>query len=301
MKCFIINLSLKMTKKSMKNKSENFNPRSKSKSANVDYFDGRKDVSNLAAGDSYYIADFMRKGRAEIFENLINEIEWDQMFNLNADSKASVQAIPRMVSGQTYKDRRPIYRMPGCNERNIRTRDWTPTVAKIRDMASKEVDQELNHCVCTLFRDSSDSLGFHKDKLLDLKENTLILSISFGDVREITFVADEKNRKHKQVVTLQPGSLLAIGPKTNKNYVHGILKSEKECGPRISLSMRTISSFVTSEGKIVGDGEEFQEMNYPFIKSYDKEEEYTEEVKEEMERLREESKRRLSEIIEKFK
>ena len=87
-----------------------------------------------------------------------------------------------MVQGQTDKTGplSCIYRMPGCNQSNIQTENLSESVKNILDLAKQEVnDDGLNHCVCTLYRDSNDSLAFHQDKILDLEENSLILSISF--------------------------------------------------------------------------------------------------------------------------
>ena len=256
---------------------------------NIDHFDGLRSIKNLGAGDSYYIPNFISaKERDEIFAALLKEVEFEQMFYFRPNCKnKKVDPIPRLVTAQTNKDNEicdkyPIYRMTGCNEKNIQTKNWTSTIDNIRNTASDYiVEHELNHCVVTLYRDENDSLGFHKDKLLDLKPNSLILSISFGAARPILFYAENNTKKrkkhqHKQCILLQPGSLLAIGPLTNKLYRHSIPKLKEKCGPRISLSMRTIDTYVDTKNndKIVGKGEEFQSLNWPFTKNYDNENEY---------------------------
>ena len=196
------------------------------------------------------------------------------MFNIGENN---ADPIPRLVSAQS--DRQDpsvsaIYSMPGCNENNIVTTEWTPTVRYVCDQASKEIGQQLNHCVLTLFRNEDDSLAFHKDKLVDLQDNSLILSVWFGDARPILF--HSVDGKDRQTIMLRPGSLLAIGPKTNKAYMHGIPKLTDPVGPRVSLSLRTRESFIKSEEskdepteqptkfQILGRGAEFQCVNYPF-------------------------------------
>lgn len=295
---------------SAENRPIEFDPTQKSKSGNnVEYFDGRKSLSNLAAGDSFYIADFIKSAaeKDEIFKALLGEVEFDQMFNF---LKKQVEPIPRMIAAQTDKESEetPIYRMPGCNESNIPTKHWTPTVKKIVDLASAEIGQRLNHGVITLYRNGDDSLAFHQDKVLDLEDNSLILSISFGAARPIVFapVSSKSRFQKEQTLVLQPGSLLAMGPRTNKECKHAIPKlrgggsssSSVDVGPRISLSLRTIATFVAGEEKvIVGKGSEFQCRNYPHIKSHDDESEYTDVIRDQIAKLREESRVGLQELL----
>jgi len=257
------------------------------------FFDGNKDIPKLAAGDSFYIADFLKKERNEIFDKLMKEVKFVQMFQISEDA---ADPIPRLVTAQAGSNESgasAIYRMPGCNEKNIATTEWTPTVRYVCERASEEIGQKLNHCVLTLFRDQEDSLGFHKDKLVDLKENSLILSVSFGDARPILF--HSVDGKHRQTLMLLPGSLLAIGPITNKLYMHAIPKLTDSVGPRISLSIRTVDSYIQYDDKsenceqaennksknfeILGKGAEYQCPNYPFITSYDDPDNYSDEVK----------------------
>jgi len=275
------------------------------------FHNGRKDISKLGAGDSFYIAKFYKKGHQEIFQKILEETNFIQMFHIGKDQALP---IPRLVTAQadhfeiatekkedtekkeeTEKVKKSaLYRMPGCNEKNIPVSDWTPTVKKVCELASEEINQKLNHCVLTLFQNEDDSLGFHQDKILYLNENSLILSISFGEARPIQF--HSLNGKDSQTILLRPGSLLAIGPKTNKMYVHGIPKLTESVGPRVSLSLRTVDTFIqykkhskedlqneTENFEIVGKGSDYQTKNYPFIKSHDDPENYSETVKKQIE------------------
>lgn len=263
---------------------------------NTHVYDGKSYLQNLAGGDLEYIPNFI-KSKAEkdrIFTALLHEIQFTQMFNF-FDGK--VEPIPRMISAQTDKSssKSLIYRMPGCNESNIPTTDWTETVRAVVNKASVDIDQELNHCVATLFRDADDSLAFHQDKELDLKDKSLIVSISFGETRPIVF--EEIDGKTKITIYLQPGSLLVFGPKTNSRFRHAILKLTSPVGPRISLSVRSITTYIEKkndeEFHITGKGEQYQVTNYPFIKSHDKTSEYTEEIKNEIEQCHREKQEAL--------
>src|SRR5437867_4039189 len=104
------------------------------------YFDGRKTNNKIGSGDSYYEPDFIKSKSEcdEIFRALLDEVEFEQMFNVSPGN--SVTPLPRLVAAQTFYDDAqgtPIYRMPGCNEANIRTKPWSTTVKQIRDRASQ--------------------------------------------------------------------------------------------------------------------------------------------------------------------
>ncbi|VBB17651.1 2OG-FeII oxygenase superfamily protein [Yasminevirus sp. GU-2018] len=266
-------------------------------------YDGRKELHNLAGGDMYYIPNLIKSKREkdQVFAKILQEVDFQQMFNFFNNT---VEAIPRMISAQTDKtsSRTLIYRMPGCNESNIPTTNWTDTVKSVVEKGSNEIGQPLNHCVVTLFRNENDSLAFHQDKELDLKDNSLIVSISFGDPRPIVF--EEIDGKRSIRIMLQPGSILVFGPKTNSRFRHAIPKLTEKVGPRISLSARYISTFIehvqesiesnpesvtTSGFVILGKGEEHQTKNYPFIKSHDDVSEYTQEIKELIDKYRQEA------------
>ncbi len=248
---------------------------------NIDYYDGKKPIHNLGGGDTFYIPKFIKGNelQKELFVKLLCEINFVQMFHFGQNN--SIEPIPRMVQGQTDKtgSHSCIYRMPGCNQSNINTENLSESVKYILDLAKHEVnDDGLNHCVCTLYRDSNDSLAFHKDKILDLEEDSLILSISFGEARPIVF--KETSGKREQTILLQPGSLLAIGKKTNQQWIHAIPKLDTAVEPRISLSIRHIKTYIEEETEtVIGKGDEYQTKNYPFIVSHDNPDKYTEEIK----------------------
>jgi alkylated DNA repair dioxygenase AlkB len=272
------------------------------KNQNKLVYNGKKDLHNLGAGDSYYITKFIKssKERDEIFSKLLDEIDFVSMYSFT-DNWTKVHPIPRMVSAQTCKDSKTsaIYRMPGCNQRNINTEHWTPTVKNVVEKASKYVKQELNHCVCTLYRDENDSLAFHTDKTLDLKEDSVILSISFGAERP--FIFEEIDGKKSETVMLQPGSIMVIGPKTNSRFRHAIPKLKEKTEPRISLSVRTISTQYNEDTKeITGQGQEYQKKNYPFVMSYEDFGNYSEEIQNQISEYNKEAEEKLNDIKNKY-
>lgn len=268
---------------------------------NIRYYDGLESVKDLGAGDSFYLHDFIDRSRAdELFGKILCEVDFVQMFNVSA-SREQVFPIPRMVSAQTSKDceTSALYRMPGCNQANISTTEWSESVSAVCEQAETRIDGKLNHCVCTLFRDHRDSLGFHTDKQLDLDEQSLILSISFGAVRPILIFEVDGLRKH--TLLLQPGSLLAIGPETNRLFEHAIPKLKDPVGPRVSLSVRNCKTYIDqSTDEVVGQGDEHQDKNYPFVPSHDDFSLFPADVRKKIEVATCDSVRQLEEIRSRF-
>jgi len=173
-------------------------------------FDGKKSISKLGTGDTFYVSDFIKskRERDEIFTKLLNEINFVQMFYFQSKGEL-IEPIPRMVGAQTSKcGENAIYRMPGCNQSNINTENWTPTVKDVCDRASIEIGQTLNHCVCTLYRDENDSLAYHTDKLLDLDEDSYVLSVSFGAPRPIVFQEIDGKDNQKPVHSVYVNEIL---------------------------------------------------------------------------------------------
>lgn len=78
------------------------------------YFNGKRSVHNLGAGDSFYVPNFIagRYTQDVMFGNLLEEVQFVQMFNFDKQAKR-VYPIPRMVSAQTTKqgDATAIYWM----------------------------------------------------------------------------------------------------------------------------------------------------------------------------------------------
>ena len=96
---------------------------------------------------------------------------------------------------------------------------------------------------------------------------------------------------------LRSGSLLAIGPKTNKTYFHSISKTEEDVGPRLSLSFRSILSFVDDHTfEISGQGDAHQDLHYPFLGNYSQFQ-FTEEQLSTMKEYNKNAKRQVCQIV----
>ena len=112
---------------------------------------------------------------------------------------------------------------------------------------------KLNHCIATCYRDEEDNIGFHSDKIRDIRPGTPIISLSFGEKRE--FHIRRKSDGTVQPLILEDGDLFVLGALTNELFEHSVvpvadeklIKRHEPVKPRISLVFRDISTTLTME------------------------------------------------------
>lgn len=88
-----------------------------------------------------------------------------------------------------------------------------------------------------LYRDGRDSVAMHGDKLHQLVAGQPIALLSFGDPRRMLIKAKTPGSR-SLTVELGHGSLLAMSHASQITHEHGIPKSGKSLGPRISVVFR---------------------------------------------------------------
>ncbi|HVK50825.1 MAG TPA: alpha-ketoglutarate-dependent dioxygenase AlkB [Pseudoxanthomonas sp.] len=88
-----------------------------------------------------------------------------------------------------------------------------------------------------LYRDGNDSVAMHSDKLHILREGYPITLISLGAPRKMLIKAKQGSDK-AIAIELMPGSLLSMSHASQMTHEHGIPKTRKPQGPRISAVFR---------------------------------------------------------------
>lgn len=153
----------------------------------------------------------------------------------------------------------PAYRYPG-NYRGDEwaTYQWSPLSLKVKQAVEKNllplVDQKMNHCVTNFYRDGMDFIDHHSDKDLDLDKNGVIVSVSLGDERILELKRRSEPKDTVRMV-LPHGSMLVLGPNTNKLFTHSILRNKDSQSPRVSLTLRRVITFLDVEtGRLFGEG-----------------------------------------------
>lgn len=211
--------------------------------------------------DSKLVYELMEGASEQFFESLKAEIEWQDMYHRGG-------LVPRQVAiqGCITNKSRPLYRHPADQEPEMKL--WTPTVDRIRQRVAQLLNIEINHALIQLYRNGHDWIGKHADKTLDITRNTPIVNVSFGATRTMQIspkTSDKQDRKPTYRVALPNNSMLVFGWETNKKFHHMIKPDRRQAneknpaelsfhGERISLTFRSIGTFLTPEGQVYGQG-----------------------------------------------
>ena len=115
---------------------------------------------NVGAGDSRIIHDVLDSPLAdEAFQVLKEEVGWQNMYHRSGK-------VPRLVAvqGEILQDGSiPIYRHPA--DESPRLLSFSPTVQKIRREIERLLKQPFNHALIQLYRDGTDNISEHSDKV----------------------------------------------------------------------------------------------------------------------------------------
>ena len=115
-----------------------------------------------------------------------------------------------------------------------------PSELPLRDMLNAiqaQVPAPYNGVGLNLYRDGNDSVAMHNDKLHTLMPSHPIALASLGDTRRMLIRAKSNNRA-TVAVDLEPGSLFCMSYASQISHEHGIPKTRKLHGPRISAVFR---------------------------------------------------------------
>jgi alkylated DNA repair dioxygenase AlkB len=88
-----------------------------------------------------------------------------------------------------------------------------------------------------LYRDGRDSVAMHGDKLHTLVPGHPIALVSLGDPRRMQIRA-RAGRRERIAIELEHGSLLVMSHAVQVSHEHGIGKTVRAVGPRISVVFR---------------------------------------------------------------
>jgi len=186
----------------------------------------------LEGADVRYRADAYEPSRADgLFDALHREIPWEQhrlrLFGREVASPRLSSWIGDAGTAYTYSRVR------------FEPRAWTPALASLREDLAERFELRFNSVLANLYRDGSDSMGWHSDAEPELGTEPVIASLSFGTERRFRFRSREMKRV-SLAVTLAHGSMLVMQGATQRLYQHDLPRSTAPCGTRINLTFRWI-------------------------------------------------------------
>jgi alkylated DNA repair dioxygenase AlkB len=168
-------------------------------------------------------------------QRLIETLPWSQEVYWHGG-----RAIPAPRLTSFHGERGVHYSYSGVR---YAAQDFAPELAVLRDRLAVELGCGFNCVLANLYRDGSDSVGYHADDEPELGPSTqdiAIASLSLGQARRFVF----KHRKSgaRTELTLPGGSLLLMRGRTQQVYVHALPKTRSPVEPRVNLTYRVIGS-----------------------------------------------------------
>ena len=97
---------------------------------------------------------------------------------------------------------------------------------------------DFNSCLANLYRDGSDSMGFHSDDEPELGPEPTIASVSLGARRR--FVLRHRVTRERWTWDLGEGDLLVMRDESQRDYAHAVPKTTRPVGPRMNLTFRAV-------------------------------------------------------------
>jgi len=184
-------------------------------------------------GNLRFYAHFLDPSVADdYFNNLHRSIEWQQpVIQLFGKSVSS----PRLSAW--YADQGINYTYSGYEEES---RPWLPILLNIKNKIEAQFERPFNGVLANLYRDGTDSMGWHSDDEPELGKNPVIASLSLGAKRVFTLRHKKKSKRKSVRIELTHGSLLVMADKTQHNWRHCLPKTRTSVGPRINLTYRFI-------------------------------------------------------------
>lgn len=184
-------------------------------------------------GELYFLEKMpLRLPAQEILAQLIRETGW-RAESINVWGKRHLQ--PRLIAW--YGDANAAYSYSGMA---LAPLPWTALLAELRDAVEIATACKFNSVLLNYYRNQNDSIGLHSDDEAELGNAPVIASLSFGETRTFTL----KHKFHKAMkpvkLRLDDGNLLVMAGATQRNWLHGINKQTRPCGPRVSLTFRKI-------------------------------------------------------------
>lgn len=188
---------------------------------------------DMVDADVVYVSNFLNSDVATtLFQNLLAQTPW-QHDNIVVFGKQYKQ--PRLTALYATNDK--SYSYSGIT---MRPYEFSKDLEDLRSKLNLIAQTNFTTCLLNLYRDGSDSNGWHADDEKELGINPTIASISLGADRMFHF--KHRTRKDlKKKILLRHGSLLLMKGATQHHWLHQLPKTKKQIGKRINLTFRIIA------------------------------------------------------------
>lgn len=128
--------------------------------------------------------------------------------------------------------------------------DDVPSMVPITDCIRKDLkidgeNYDYNQAIVTLYASGSDAIGWHNDKMRDIRPGSMIFDLSLGAKRTFSMqkIADDT----LQTIEMTHGSAIVLSTEDNEAWKHAVLEEPHVTASRISIVFRDIHTLITAE------------------------------------------------------
>ena len=165
-----------------------------------------------------------------LFEVLRDEITWEQHAVTVYGRTMPAPRLSAWIGDSAYRYSGVVHEPA----------PWLAPLAELRDRLRGELAVNFNSCLANLYRDGTDSMGYHNDNEPELGPRPVVASISLGDRRR--FVLRHRTTRERWSWDLGHGDLLVMRDESQSDYAHAVPKISRAVGPRMNLTFRVFGS-----------------------------------------------------------
>lgn len=190
------------------------------------------EIIQLENGQLNYFREFLGKEQADrLFQKLKEDIAFNQG---NITIFGKTHKIPRLESFHSKQILSYSY-----SGKTLYSKPFTKELVELCALIEKATSATFNCVLINLYRNGSDSNGWHSDNEPELGKNPIIASLSLGTSRRFDLKNQTQNEKFS--IDLNHGDLLLMNDQIQNYYKHQIAKSKKVTNERINLTFRLIN------------------------------------------------------------
>lgn len=115
---------------------------------------------------------------------------------------------------------------------------WPQPLADARSRIEEATGYAYDGVLFNLYRDGRDSVAWHSDDVDRFGQEEVIASLSLGATRRFLFRPRPGRAGEAIALDLPPGSLLLMGPGTQRHWEHCVPKTSRPVGERLNLTFR---------------------------------------------------------------
>lgn len=180
-----------------------------------------------------YISNFLsQKEVNELYSILIEKYKIDQ-------SRIIVNAGGKLIKTDSFKI---LFANESLIEQNSHPEEihgksfvWSEAMKKLKGKVQALSKKEFDLAMCLYYPNGNYFAPYHSDQLTS-GSNTIIPSISLGQVREFSFKDNISDETYN--LDLASGSLLLMGKHCQSKYSHSLLQNPKYKQGRINITFR---------------------------------------------------------------